>query len=254
MPEILVRGHRPLGCLLVHGFTGTPDEMAPLAEGLGAAGFTALAVRLEGHGTTVADLARCRWGSWFRSVEEGTTRLAGLVPRVAVAGLSMGGLLALHLAATGRTRIEGLVLLATALRLADRRGRWLRPLGVAPWATRRWLVPKSGGRDIGDPAMRAASPSYDEMPLSSVVELIRLQHVVRRELPRVTQPALLLHGRHDHSVPVAQLDELRRGLGSRDVEAHVLERSWHVVTVDHDRDEVIRRTVAFLDRVDAAGR
>jgi carboxylesterase len=73
---------------------------------------------------------------------------------------------------------------------------------------------------------------------------------VRGELARVGQPALLLHGRHDHSVPVAYLDILRRGLAARIVEPHVLERSWHVVTLDHDRTEVARLAEEFLTRVE----
>ena len=89
------------------------------------------------------------------------------------------------------------------------------------------------------------------MPLSGVLELLRLQAVVRDEIGRVTQPALLLHGRHDHSVPLANLELARRGLGSRLIESHVLERSWHVVTLDYDRDEVARLTADFLARIEA---
>ena len=90
------------------------------------------------------------------------------------------------------------------------------------------------------------------MPLAAIVQLLRLQAVVRSELARVTQPVLLLHGRHDHSVPVANVDFLRQRLGSPRIEAHVLERSWHVVTLDYDRDEVIRLTIDFLSGIEAA--
>src|SRR5947207_13959262 len=89
------------------------------------------------------------------------------------------------------------------------------------------------------------------MPLGAVLELLRLQAVVRGELGRVTQPALLLHGRHDHSVPLANLERVRRSLGSRLIESHVLERSWHVVTLDYDRDEVARLAADFLGRLEA---
>ena len=89
-------------------------------------------------------------------------------------------------------------------------------------------------------------------PLAGVTELLRLQEVVRRELSRVTQPALLLHGRHDHSVPLANLELLQRGLGSPWIETGVLERSWHVITMDVERDEVGRVAADFLERVEAA--
>src|SRR5207247_10449234 len=92
-------GSRPLGCLLVHGFTGTPEEMRPLGEALAARGFPVHAVRLAGHGTDVADLARTRWTDWFASVEAGVARLRASTERLAVAGMAMGSPVAPHLAA-----------------------------------------------------------------------------------------------------------------------------------------------------------
>jgi carboxylesterase len=238
-----------LGCLLVHGFTGTPGEMRPLGDALAARGFPVLGVRLAGHGTDPYDLAQTRWRDWYRSVEDGAARLLGTSPRLAVAGMSMGSLLALHLAVSRPDAVTALVLCGTALRLTDPRARWLELAGWAPWITRRWMLSKTGGRDIADPVMRASSSSYVAMPLASVIELVRLQRVVRGELSRVVQPALLLHGRHDHSVPVSQLDELRNGLGSTQIETHVLEQSWHVITTDVERAEVGRMAADFLDRV-----
>jgi carboxylesterase len=121
-----------------------------------------------------------------------------------------------------------------------------------PWFAARWAtIPKrGGGPDIADPIARAASTSYRAMPLAGILELLALQRVVRAELDRVRQPALLLHGRHDHSAPVINMVRLRQRLGSRDVEAHVLERSRHVVTLDYDRDEVARLAGDFLDRAE----
>ncbi len=245
-------GSRPLGCLLVHGFTATPDEMRPLGEALAARGFPVRAVRLAGHGTEVADLAGTRWTDWFASVTEGADRLRQDVPALAVAGMSLGALLALHLAATRPAEVSALVLCGTPLELGGAGVRWLPLLARIPCIARRWAtIPKPGGPDIADPAVRAASRSYRAMPLGAVLELLRLQAVVRGEVGRVTQPALLLHGRYDHSVPLANLERVRRSLGSRLIESHVLERSWHVVTLDYDRDEVARLAADFLGRVEA---
>jgi carboxylesterase len=246
-------GSRPLGCLLVHGFTGTPDEMRPLAGALVARGFPVRAVRLAGHGTTVEELATTRWTDWFASVEEGLARLRADTPQVAIAGMSLGALLALHAAVTHPDDVAALVLCGTPLHLGDPRTRWLPALARVPWLARRWAtIPKTDGPDIADPIARAASPSYRTMPLSGVLELLRCQRVVRAELGRVMQPALLLQGRHDHSVPLANLELLRTRIASRQVEVHVLERSWHVVTVDYDRNEVGRLAADFLDRVETA--
>jgi len=90
------------------------------------------------------------------------------------------------------------------------------------------------------------------IPLPALVSLLQLRAVVRGALRRVTQPALLLHGRDDHVAPVSNLELLRRRLGSRQVESHVLERSWHVVTEDVERDQVARFTIDFLTRIEAS--
>ena len=112
------------------------------------------------------------------------------------------------------------------------------------------MIPKQGGRDIGDPVARAASRSYDVMPLPALLSLLQLRRVVRRELGRVTQPVLVLHGRLDHTAPPTNVALLRRRLGSRWIETHILERSWHVLTEDVERDEVGRLAVDFLSRVE----
>ena len=248
-------GSRSIGCLLVHGFTATPEEMRPLGEALARAGFPVRGVRLAGHGTSVADLARTTWTDWLRSVEEGLDHLGAEVPRVAVAGMSMGALLALHLAATRPTDVAALLLCGTPLTLANEaRLRWLPFILRLPWIGRRYaIVPKTGGRDVADPVARTASPAYDAIPTAAVVELLRLQQLVRGELARVRKPTLILHGRHDHTAPLANLRLLESGLGSGWVETRVLEESWHVVTIDVERALVGRLAADFLGRVEAAG-
>jgi carboxylesterase len=241
--------------LLVHGFTANPEEMRPVGEALAGRGFAVRAVRLAGHGTTVEDMAGTGWRDWYASVEDGLARLRADAPtlRVAVVGMSLGALLGLHLAATRPGDVAALVLCGTPLRLGDARVRWLPALARLPWVARRWaIVPKRGGPDIADPVARAACTSYAAMPLAAIVELLRLQAVVRAELGRVMQPALVLHGRADHGAPLANVELLQRRLGSRMIETHVLERSWHVVTVDYDRDEVARLSADFLARLETA--
>jgi carboxylesterase len=224
----------------------------PLGDALAAAGFPVRAVRLAGHGTTPDDLAGTRWRDWLESAEDGLRALRATTPRAAVAGVSLGTLLALHLAARRPDEVAAVVCGATPLRLADRRTALLRSLRWLPAVRRRFAVLPKRGRDISDAAARAASRSYDVMPLPAVLSLLELRSVVRRELPRVRQPVLVLHGRHDHAAPVSNVVLLRRRLGSRQVEEHVLERSWHVLTEDVEHDLVARLTIDFLTRVEAA--
>jgi carboxylesterase len=226
--------------------------MHPLGKALAARGFPVRGVRLPGHATTVEDLAATRWADWFAEVLREAEDLAAETSGVAAVGMSLGALLALHLAATRPHLARALVLCGTPVEGHGLRLRLLPFLARVPWFAERWAtIPKRGdGPDIADPIARAASRSYRAMPLAGILELLALQHVVRAELQQVRQPVLLLHGRGDHSVPVAGMVRLRQRLGSRSVEAHVLARSWHVVTLDYDREEVARLAVDFLDRVE----
>ena len=125
-------GTRRSGCVLVHGFTATPDEVRPLGDALAAAGFPCHAVCLPGHATTVADLALVRHQQWLATVERAVRTMAADVPHVALAGVSLGALLALAIAAAGVPPVHALVLLGTPLRFADERTALLRFVAWVP--------------------------------------------------------------------------------------------------------------------------
>jgi carboxylesterase len=91
-------GGRDVGCLLIHGFTGTPYEMRFLGERLHAAGYSVGGVRLAGHATRVEDLAQSGWSDWDQSVEDGFEQLSRHCSRIVGIGLSMGALLGVGLA------------------------------------------------------------------------------------------------------------------------------------------------------------
>jgi carboxylesterase len=248
-------GTRPVGCLLIHGFTATADEVRPLGEALSAAGFPVVGAQLAGHGTSVSDLVRQRWQDWAASVREAIAALDA--ERVVVVGMSLGGLLALHLAgnAPASRPISGLVCCGTPLKLHDRRITALRRLFRVPGIRRLGLTIPKRGRDISDPVLRAQSRSYPKIPLAAVVEVLRLQEVVTPLLAQITVPTLILHARHDHTAPVANAGWLAAALtAAGDVQTEILERSWHVITEDVERDHVARTVIAFCERVAGASR
>src|SRR5262249_31191155 len=149
-------GDGTVGVVCVHGFTGTPYEMRYLGDELARAGFAVHGLRLPGHGTSIADLDATTWSDWARAVELAFDTLATRCRRVAVVGQSLGGLLALHLAAHRRD-VAGVAALATPL--------WLDGLGgrVAAWVERgglRWIraIPKLYGSDCRDPHVRRENP------------------------------------------------------------------------------------------------
>ncbi len=241
------------GCLLVHGFTATPWEMRYLGAHLHAAGYTVHGVRLAGHATSPADLERSTWREWYASARQGLLALQGSAPRTVVVGQSMGALLALRLAVEHPETVAGVALLAPALRLSARWLQWMRPAFplVLPFLTPRFRFVPKGDSDVADPQMRAETPSYRQIPLRAVHQLLQLQRHVRGLLPRVAQPLLVLHSQQDHTCPVANVDLLRRRVPGP-VETQLLARSYHVVSVDVERDDVAAAVADFTARALAA--
>ena len=88
------------GCLLLHGFSATPQEMRFLGEHLHARGYTVSGVRLAGHGTSLDDFARTTWHDWYATAQAALSDLRAQTASISVVGQSMGALLALCLAAT----------------------------------------------------------------------------------------------------------------------------------------------------------
>jgi len=239
--------------LCLHGFTGTPYEVAPLARAAGAAGFAVSAPLLAGHGETARALAVTRWTDWLASADAALDRLradTGGRP-VAVAGFSMGGLLALRLARTRPGAVSALVLLSVPLRLPAWQAGFLRGFRHLPGFLRRSrpaMLRKRRGSDVTDPKVRGENPSYPEMPLAGVAELAALAELVRRELSLVTVPALVAHGELDRTVPQTASFELAGSLASATVERLWLAHSGHLVLVDVEHPRVCAAVTDFLAR------
>jgi carboxylesterase len=237
----------PVGCLLLHGFTGTPQEMRFLGGRLHAAGSTVNGVRLAGHGTSAADLERNSWRDWYASARDGLAALRPRSRRVTVVGQSMGALLALKVAVDDPDAVASVVALAPALMLAN---PWLRRLRVAFPVVLPWLPPgrryvTKGDSDIADVGARAASRNYRRVPLRALHQMLLLQRDVRRLLPRLRQPLLVLHGRQDHTCPLANVTLLERTVRSP-LRTRVLDASYHVISVDLEKEQVATEVAAFV--------
>lgn len=238
------------GCLLIHGFTATPQEMRFLGQRLHAAGHGVLGMRVAGHGTTVRDCERTSHEDWYASVRAALREIRSRSRRVVVVGQSMGALLALRLAADEPHAVNGLALLAPALVLSQPWLAWIAP--ALPLLA--YLVPgiDKGPGDVADAAVRAARATYPVVPLRALGQLVRLQGVVRDLLPQVRQPALLVHSKQDHTCPLVNLDLLSGRLGGP-IERLLLEDSYHVVSIDVEREKVATAVADFVRRRAAGG-
>lgn len=232
---------RDAAVLCLHGLTGTPYEVRPIADALVARGLRARGPWMAGHEAGHATLARTPHAEWIALAERELERLRAEHARVFLVGVSMGGLVSLRLAQT--RVVEGLVVVGTPLSLGPLippLARLLRPL--LPYRMKR-------GSDIRDPGARARHPGLDAMPLAAVTELVALQGRVVGDLERVTAPILVTHGRLDRTARPADAQRILAGVSSEDRALVYLERSGHVATVDYDGPELTRRAVDFVDRL-----
>ncbi|MDT0444069.1 alpha/beta hydrolase [Streptomyces johnsoniae] len=229
------------GVLLCHGFTGSPQSLRPWAEHLAARGLTVSLPLLPGHGTRWQDLQRTGWQDWYAAVDRELRQLTERCEHVFVCGLSMGGALALRLAARRGPAVSGVVVVNPAVTFPRLQGYALPVL--------RHLVPSTKGL-ISDIAKEGVlETGYDRVPLHAAHSVRSLFSRVREELPQVTQPLLLLRSRVDHVVPVGDSAVVRAAVSSTDVTEHVLEFSFHVATLDRDAERIFQETDAFISRL-----
>jgi carboxylesterase len=239
------------GVLCLHGVTGTPFEVRPLAEALGRLGCSVEAPMLAGHGGTLRELALTDGRDWQRSAEaalEGLSAHVGGRP-VAVCGFSMGGLLALRLARLYPERVSALVVMAAPLRLRRLQVMGIRAVCKLPLDFRGLpaaCVPKLAGSDISDREMRYENPGLRAFPIAALEGLLDLMDSVRADLPAIRTPVLVVHGRHDHTVPMDDSFELTGSLASDVIERLWLERSYHIVTLDVEKAVLIDSVTRFL--------
>lgn len=233
------------GCLLVHGFTGAPNEMRLLGEHLAACGFSVLGIRLSGHGTEMPDLLRAREQDWIASVEDGYHLLRGCTDRIFVMGLSMGGLLALH--AGAHLPVAGVVAMSTPYRTPHPLVQRMRP--AIPLLSHFWRYAKKSGSDLVDEAARETHVDYEAHPLRAVAELEDLVQEMQASLPDVQVPVLLIQSRGDTTVPSDHVELIADALGSEDIKTVWLQSSGHVITRDVEQDMVFQACESFIKRV-----
>ncbi|OSZ60547.1 esterase [Streptomyces pharetrae CZA14] len=230
-----------VGVLLCHGFTGSPQSLRPWAEHLAGHGLTVSLPLLPGHGTRWEDMQLTGWPDWYAEVDRELHALRARCSQVFVAGLSMGGALALRLAARHGDAIGGVVVVNPANKV---HGLSAYALPVA-----RHLVRTTRGiaSDIAKPG--SVEIGYDRVPLHAAHSLRAFFRVVDRELPQVTQPLLLLRSPQDHVVPPADSARVLSRVSSTDVTELLLEQSYHVATLDHDADRIFQESLAFIGRL-----
>ncbi len=226
----------PDGLVMVHGFSGSPASLRPLADRFAGEGLSVIGVRLPGHGTSVEDLATRRWPEWVAALDGAVGSLRTTCDRVVVLGQSFGCALAVHTAAERPQDVDGLVLISPYL--FDAR------LVVAPLARPVLRTVKGVGNDIRKPGQDELA--YDRLPTSAVGSMAVFLRIARRDLPRVRAPVLVFRPGTDHTVPRSNAAKVLDRLGSERTEIVECPDSFHLISLDHDAPLVFERTLGFV--------
>ena len=233
----------PNGALVLHGFTGCPQSMRGLAEAFAAKGFTTELPLLPGHGTSLDDMKATGWADWSTAAEAAYAELALRTEKVVVAGLSMGGTLTAWLASK-HPEIVGIVLVNPAA----------EPAGDAFVDILRRTIDQGVefmppvGNDVAADGVEELA--YDGIPTASLLTLVEAQRDLDAGLPEIRCPVLLFTSKQDHVVAPSNSDYLASRVRGP-VERVFLDRSYHVATIDLEKDDIFQGAVDFATKVTA---
>lgn len=245
LPGCAARSHigtRPLGVLVLHGFTGTPASVGAVADAMIAGDFHVELPRLPGHGTTIDDMLATGWADWIAEVDRAAASLAQRAGEIVIVGQSMGATLALW-SALERPDVAGLVCINPVTRPRDAETLAM----IDDFIEDGMLVLPGEGSDIADPD--ASDISYDGTPLPPLRSLVHdgVARITDR-FGELEMPLRLFTSRQDHVVEPADSEHLAATFGGP-VDHTWLERSYHVATRDYDRDLVAAGAATFARKV-----
>lgn len=230
-----------IGILFSHGFVGTPQSVRYLGERLAQYGYSVLAQRLKGHGTNHYDLEKCTHEEWFESLERGYQELKQNCTSIFVLGQSMGGTLALWLAHKYRD-IKGIILINAALTIPayeHLKGK----------AIPRFI-------DEGEPDIKEKDIyeiTYQKVPIKAIHQLQTLMDIIPAILPEIHSPVLGFKSAEDHVVPPENTDYIIDHIGSRIRERVVLPNSYHVASLDYDKEQIVKGCHRFVQQLVGSG-
>lgn len=227
------------GVLLLHGFTSTPQSVAYVGRQIQAATGATLSVPLlAGHGETPDALALTGYKDWLASAQAALDQLQHDCDRIVVAGLSLGATIALNLAVRFPDCVDQVISIngSTGIYRPD------QVIGL--FSTQPDVFQRGIGSDIRHPDRHEIC--YDTIPSVTMRERFVLTCATGVMLPDLKQPILVFQSREDHVVAPENGSRIVRDVGSSDVTLHWLEDSFHVATLDYDRDTICKRSAAFI--------
>jgi carboxylesterase len=230
-----------IGVLVLHGFTGSPASMKPWGRVLAEQGYTVRVPRLPGHGTKWQDLNLTTWQDWYAASEKEFLELRARCDKVFVTGLSVGGTLSLRLAELHGDDVAGIVAVNPAVHSEN------KMLLLLPVLSRLMAGYPGIVNDIAKPGQDEVG--YEKLPLKAMRSLAEFWKLTKDDLPKVTQPLLVLHSAVDHVIEPSNSEYILEHVSSQDSTEVVLQDSFHVATLDYDAGLIEQDSIAFIKRL-----
>ncbi len=233
-------GWEGIGCLMLHGFMGSPASTRPLAEHLSEKGIMAHCPLLPGHGNLPHRIHKfANYKGWIAEVEEALAFLRKHCDQIYIVGHSMGAVLAAHLA-NKYSDIGGLILLAPLYRMPD----WRVNLSMIGRYVMPWFYPLKNkqvdrdifvGRvidfdstiDVNDPALQDWLIEATRLSNVAVDEMRKMAVVGRKLWPQIHQPVIIFQGGNDPAVSPRSTEKLFQKLGTADKEMKFFPQVGH---------------------------
>ena len=226
-----------IACLLLHGFTGSPSDMIPLGKFLSEHDYTVRCPLLPGHGTSPRDLNQCSWRDWYDAAVEEWNHLKQDHPKVFMIGLSMGGSLALYLAA--HHSVDGVITLASGVKMAD----WRLPALPFVRFFIRSVKKTHNSYARGPDRQRFA---YEYNPTQATYELMLFYQHLKNDLPEVSAPLLLIHSKNDIIMGFKNTEIIVSCVRSKTKKVVPLEKAGHIITLSDDQPSIHREVLDFI--------
>ncbi len=239
---------KPLGGLILHGFTSSLDCVSALVPVMERHGLPYRMPVLRGHGTKWQDLQGVRWPDWYADAEAALQDLLTEAERAVVAGLSMGGLVALQLAMEHPQEVAGIALIAAALRINNPLApggplSFLRPVvGRLLWS---WPMPPN----YADKELEKYDTNYPRAPIDAINSLLEYGPYIEARLGEVRAPALILQSTKDPTVKPESATVIYERIASADKELVWFHRTHHEMLRDVEREDVVAAVERFVVRL-----
>ena len=258
--------------LLIHGITGTPSEMRYFGKMLNKAGYTVYCNTLPRHCDTLSELKKVTWKEIVDACAEDLRRLSKGGKKVFVAGISMGALVAVHLAYQFPSEVAGVIALAPTLFYdgwAVNKG-WVRlmhatwhvpfirnmvniredwPYGTKDEELREGIERFYKGAKASEFSKKVFLFGSPFFPMACLYQHHLFAKVVKKIIPQVKTPIIILHAEEDDMTSFKNAQYLFDNIGSSDKTLVALRDSYHMIVIDREKDKVAQETIKFLDRL-----